>query len=88
MSADNYNVVRYDPVEKNWVVSMGFFSDETPSCKIPIHPRDERYLNKESALAAAFETWTEGGVEEASWCLGERDGEHVKGCSEPIFAEL
>lgn len=78
VSADNYHVVRRDPADGTWVVSMGFESQETEPCKIPVDTRDQRHPDEERACIGAAREWSEYGVSTEQWCHGSSG--HVVGC--------
>jgi len=77
MSADNYYVVRRDPGNMEWVVSMGFMSEEIGPCMIPVSAGDPRFKNHDEAVAYACENYSEYGEFEAEWCL---EGGHRENC--------
>lgn len=70
MSADNFYVVRQDPTDSMWVLTMGFASDETPGCRLPAGVPDRRFGTVDEALTAGSADYSEYGVSQQPWCAG------------------
>ena len=79
MSSDNYYAVRQDPNSGEWVVSMGFMSEDLPPCMVPVEARDQRFATREAAENYAFSEYSEYGEVFAEWCW---EGGHRASCGE------